>query len=165
MDRARRTFVDRMGVVAEADGLSPIEGRLFGYLLLADEPESLDDLAAALQVSKASVSTDARRLVDRGIVRRALRPGDRKDYYELAPDFYADLVRNRVRRWAALQALATELRGEAADLAPAVKQRLAAMTEVSALVIARVNEALAEWDRQSHARGARSASGGRRQQA
>jgi len=165
MDRARRTFVDRMGVVAESDGLSPIEGRLFGYLLLADEPQSLDELAAVLQVSKASVSTDARRLVERGIIRRALRPGDRKDYYELAPDFFADLVRNRVKRWAALQALASEVRGEAADLTPAVKQRLASVTEVSALVIARVNDALAEWDRQSRTRGVRGSMGGRRQPA
>ena len=34
-DRAQQTFVDRMGLAAETDGLSPIAGRLFATLLLA----------------------------------------------------------------------------------------------------------------------------------
>jgi DNA-binding transcriptional regulator GbsR (MarR family) len=74
MDRAQRLFIDRLGDAAEADGLSPIAGRLFALLMLAPEPQSLDDLAAALGVSKASVSTDARRLLERGIVERTRRP-------------------------------------------------------------------------------------------
>src|SRR5437016_3994628 len=121
MDRPRRTFVDRMGHAAEADGLSPIAGRLFATLLLSDEPRSLDELAAALGVSKASVSTDARRLLERGVVERASKPGDRRDYYELAPDFYAQTVRSRLARWRRMQQLVGVVRESAPDLPQAAR--------------------------------------------
>ena len=98
-------FVDRMGHGAESDGLSPIAGRLFGLLLISEAPLSLDDLAEALGVSKASISTEARRLLDRGIVERVSARGDRRDYYELAPDFFAQVIRSRVARWRKLHDL------------------------------------------------------------
>src|SRR3569623_1242186 len=116
MDRAQRSFIDRMGLATEADGLSPIAGRLFALLLLADEPQSLDDLAGSLDVSKASVSTDARRLLERGSVERVTRTGDRRDYYELAPDFFARIVQARVNRWRRIQSLDDDVRNQATEL-------------------------------------------------
>src|SRR6185437_12880307 len=98
-DRAARGFADRLANHAAADGLSPIAGRLFATFLLSDRPQSLDALAAALGVSKASVSTEARHLFERGIVERVSVAGDRRDYYELAPDFFAQVIRARVARW------------------------------------------------------------------
>src|SRR5438445_759821 len=116
MDKPQREFVNHMGIVAEHDGVSPIAGPLFALLLLADEPRSLDDLAEALDVSKASVSTDARRLLERGIVERVSQPGDRRDYYELAPDFFARIIRYRVNRWRRMQTLANDVRAESATV-------------------------------------------------
>ena len=51
-----------MAVLLEADGLPRVAGRIFGTLLLAAEPRSLDDLASTLGVSKASISVNARLL-------------------------------------------------------------------------------------------------------
>src|SRR5947209_18891567 len=51
------TFIERIGLTAESDGLSRIAGRLFGALLLDSEPRSLDELADQLGVSKASMTT------------------------------------------------------------------------------------------------------------
>ena len=116
MDRAQRMFIDRLGDAAEADGLSPIAGRLFALLMLAAEPQSLDELAEALGVSKASVSTDARRLLDRGIVERTRRTGDRRDFYELAPDFFARVIRARVARWRRIQQLVDDVRVDSTAL-------------------------------------------------
>ena len=112
MSHAAKTFIDRMGHAAESDGFSPIAGRLFGVLLLSAEPLSLDELAETLGVSKASVSTDARRLLERGIVERVSRPGDRRDYYELAPDFFAQIIRSRISRWRRLHDLARAMKQE-----------------------------------------------------
>jgi DNA-binding MarR family transcriptional regulator len=149
--RAEDRFVDRMGEFAERDGLSRIAGRLFGRLLLSAAPRSLDDLAAELGVSKASVSTDARRLLDRGIAERTRRPGDRRDYYHLAPDFFGQLVRRRVERWEAIHDLVVDLRatmGVAPGAAPApeVAARLAYLDDVHTLVVERVRQALDEWE-------------------
>ena len=82
-------FVERMGRLLEVDGLSRIAGRLFGALLLASSEESLDDLAAHLNVSKASVSVNARLLEQRGLIELASRPGDRRDFYRMTPDLFS----------------------------------------------------------------------------
>ena len=147
MERAASTFIDRMGHAAESDGLSPIAGRLFGSLLLSDEPRSLDDLADSLGVSKASVSTDARRLLERGIVERVSRPGDRRDYYELAPDFFAQVIRSRVSRWRRLHDLARDMTESTPELAPVVRKRMESIDSIQSFVIERIDEALTEWAR------------------
>ena len=59
MDAATTQFTDRMGLLFEAEGRPRIAGRIFGYLLLSDDPRSLDQLADSLRVSKASASTNA----------------------------------------------------------------------------------------------------------
>lgn len=154
MDRARRSFVDRLGHAGEVDGLSPIAGRLFAILLLSDQPQSLDDLAAALGVSKASVSTDARRLFERGVVERVTRPGDRRDYYELAPEFVADKIRNRLQQWLRIRQLAVDLRSADPTLTPVVRQRLDDIDDLYSSIVDCVQSTLNDWLR---SRGKRSA--------
>lgn len=80
------TIVERMGRHFEAEGVPRIGGRLYGHLLLQSEPKSLDDLAEELRVSKTSVSTNARLLEGTRLVERVTKPGDRRDYYQAAPD-------------------------------------------------------------------------------
>jgi len=141
----RHSFIERMGLAAENDGLSRIAGRLFGALILESEPRSLDDLADQLEVSKASISTEARRLVDRGVAERAARPGDRRDYYVLAPDFFVQTIRFRLGRWAALHSLAHEMQTALPDAPRLVRDRFAHIHDVHGFVLARVEDALREW--------------------
>lgn len=96
MDSATARLVERFGLFFEQEGLPRIAGRITGYLLLSDEPRSLDDLAGALDVSKASVSTDARRLEAKGFLQRSTRPGDRRDFYSIAPDGFRTTLRARI---------------------------------------------------------------------
>src|SRR5215831_15340638 len=147
MDRAQRMFIDRLGDAAEADGLSPIAGRLFALLMLAPEPQSLDELAESLGVSKASVSTDARRLLERGIVERTRRTGDRRDIYELTPDFFARVIRARVARWRRIQQLVDTVRDESDALPTPARERFDAVDAIQSAVIDRVDDALAAWER------------------
>lgn len=67
MDTATAHFVESMGLTLESDGLPRIAGRIFGWLLVSEEAQSLDDLAAELRVSKGSVSTNTRLLEQRGV--------------------------------------------------------------------------------------------------
>jgi DNA-binding transcriptional regulator GbsR (MarR family) len=145
MDRTQLAFIGRMGHAAESNGLSPIAGRLFAMLLLSDAPRSLDDIAAQLEVSKASISTESRRLVERGVVERVRHAGDRRDYYELAPDFFAQIVQSRIEQWRRIQALVTTMRETSSGLAPVVRDRFAAIDEIHADVIDRIDAALIEW--------------------
>ena len=99
MDRQTADFIDRMGLALESDGLPRIAGRIFGLLLVSEDCRSLDDLAAELRVSKASVSTNARLLEQRGVLERNSRPSDRRDYYRVPPELFAHTMAQRLASW------------------------------------------------------------------
>ena len=86
MDQATRDFIESMGRQFEEDGAPRIAGRLFGFLMLQEEPCSLDEVAEQLQVSKGSASSNARLLEQLGIAERVTRAGDRRDYYQISPE-------------------------------------------------------------------------------
>ena len=68
-------FADRLGLFFEHLGATRTMGRVYGWLLICDPPQqSLTQLTAALSVSKASVSTVARQLLDGGMVERLPSP-------------------------------------------------------------------------------------------
>lgn len=91
-------FVEQMGLMCESENMPRIGGRLFGLFLVEGRPLSLKELADRLQVSRASVSTNARMLADVGILRRVGVPGDRQDYYELSREPFDRLLVGVVQR-------------------------------------------------------------------
>lgn len=103
-DKAVETFIESMGLSAQAEGLPRIAGRMWGYFIIHGGPASFAELAEKLQVSRGSISTNARILRDLGILERVARPGDRQDYYQLADEPYDRMLEGymeRMRRTAA----------------------------------------------------------------
>lgn len=98
VDNAVETFIERMGISAQADGLPRIAGRMWGYFIIHGGPSSFAELAEDLQVSRGSISTNARLLRDLGIIERVARPGDRQDYHRLADEPYDRLMEGYVAR-------------------------------------------------------------------
>ena len=92
MDSASREFIEQMGIIAQRSGSPRISGRVSGLLILRGEPVALQDIAETLQVSKASASTNARLLRDRGMLRLTTKPGERQDYYELVPNPFQSML-------------------------------------------------------------------------
>jgi hypothetical protein len=74
-------FIDAMGTYFERQGVPRIGGRILGLLMLAREPLALGRVAALLQVSPASVSTNMRPILAGGLAELATVPGDRRHYY------------------------------------------------------------------------------------
>ena len=141
----RDWFVARLGQSSEQDGFTRIAGRLFGYLLLSEAPCSIFELSQALKVSKASVSTDARRLLDHGVLERVSRPEDRRDYYQIAPDFFRRLVQYRINRWQDSNAAVTDAI-QRLHPSPIVAERLAYMDSVNKFALDHLRDFLREWD-------------------
>lgn len=108
MHKAVEQFVERMGVMLEADGVPRIAGRIFGFLLVHPSAFSLDELAEQLKVSKASVSTNARLLEQLGVVERIAAPGDRRDYYQMGGDAWERMLRVAQRKWEAMRRVLRE---------------------------------------------------------
>ena len=120
-------FIERMGLAAQSDGMPRIAGRILGYFIIHDGPASLARLAQELQVSRASVSTNARILRNLGVLEATAVPGDRQDYYQLAPRHYVRVLEGYVERMGALgESLATAER-EIGDNHIAAHERLADM--------------------------------------
>ncbi len=77
-------MIEDFGMYFEQYGMSRILGRVYGLLMIADEPMmGLDQMAEQLGISKASVSTVARQLQLFTLIEKVTIPGDRKDYYRI----------------------------------------------------------------------------------
>jgi DNA-binding transcriptional regulator GbsR (MarR family) len=123
-----------------------MRGRLFADLLLQDEPCSLDDLAEHLQVSKASVSSNARLLEQWQVVRRVTRPGDRRDYYVAAhnPGRMLEHWYSRVQEF---RGLLTEARQAVPPESSVAAERLDGMLDFNAEVARYLGELIGPPDR------------------
>ncbi len=91
-------FIEQMGLAMEADGLPRIAGRMVGYLIVYGGPISFGELADILQVSRGSISTNARLLSTLGVIERVSFPGDRQNYYRLAKDPGEKIIKAGVAR-------------------------------------------------------------------
>lgn len=98
VDAVRSGFIEQMGLLAQGEGLPPAAGRIFAALVFDGETIAFSNLAVDLKLSRASVSTSMRLLEERGLVRRSRRPGDRQDYFEIAPDAFDAMLASARRR-------------------------------------------------------------------
>ena len=122
-------FIEQMGLSAQRDGVARIAGRLFGYFIVHGGPVSFADLAEALQVSRASVSTNARVLVSIGIIERVTRPGDRQDYYQLAESPFLRMIETYITRMRAMQDILLQADRAIPQHMVATHRRLAQMSD------------------------------------
>lgn len=91
-------FVDRMGLFFEFLGATRTMGRLYGWLLISDPPQqSLTQLAGALSVSKASISTVARQLQEGGMIER-LPSSNRQHVYRVTPGGFTNVLDTQLSR-------------------------------------------------------------------
>lgn len=98
-------FIEQMGLHTQGDGAPRIAGRIVGYFIVHGGPVSFAQLAQELQVSRASVSTNARTLANFGMIEKVTRPGDRQDYYQLAASPYLRMIEAYLLRMRAMQTL------------------------------------------------------------
>jgi predicted transcriptional regulator len=144
LNDAQRRFVDDLGQLYARYGIAVTFGRVFGRLLLSDEPLSLDDLAAELEVSKSAISVATRDLERVGVVRRIGTPGSRRVLYEasedLTPIFDSMFVRLR-------QSLPVLQRADALLRGGRAKQRLRDMIDLHDFWLAESDGIVDRWRR------------------
>jgi len=114
----RERFIEQMGIVAQGDGVPRIAGRMMGLMIFDGRPYSFSELATELQVSRGSVSTNARVLERQGIIERTAIPGDRQDYFHLAESPYEAILNGALAR----SRRAREIIGRTVDALPATGQ-------------------------------------------
>lgn len=75
-------FIEAMGGYFSQYGMSRVAGRLMGLTMVVAHPLTLDEMAEALGVSRASISTNIRVIESTGFVEPVTVPRDRRDYYQ-----------------------------------------------------------------------------------
>lgn len=141
----RAEFIEQVGVFFEAEGLSRTAGRIFGRLLLSDESLSLDQLAADLGASKAGISTETRMLERRGVLERVGHPGDRRVYYQVAPDLPVPTLELRLERMRRFSRLVAHARREIGPRSPVIRRRLDHMAAAYRYILTALGAALDRW--------------------
>ncbi|MGP4020665.1 GbsR/MarR family transcriptional regulator [Saccharopolyspora sp. 5N708] len=91
-------FIDRIGLFMETIGAPRTMGRIYGWLMICDPPQqSLTELAAALGVSKASISTMIRPMQEGGLVDR-LPSATRQHLYRIAAGGFTHILQVQLAR-------------------------------------------------------------------
>lgn len=99
--KVREEFIEKIGVIAQAEGLPRIAGRVFALLCYDGARVSFSELAEQLAVSRGSISSSVRQLEQLQVIKRVAKPGDRQDYFQMADDAFVTLIESsalRVRR-------------------------------------------------------------------
>ena len=87
-DRVRGALVEAMSRIASFWGAPGSLGAVYAVIFLSREPLPLGEVVGLAGVSKAAASLHGRTLERLGLVRRAPRVGDRRDYYEAETDLW-----------------------------------------------------------------------------
>ncbi len=139
-------YVEEWGLLFDHWGLNRTAGRIWGWLQVCEPAEqTAPQLVDALQVSKASISTNVRMLDNIGLVERVGKPGARQSYYRMRPDCFGSIMRERIG--AASQARQVAERGldllEAAGLER--RRRLEATRDFYAFLEREMEKLLGDW--------------------
>jgi DNA-binding transcriptional regulator GbsR (MarR family) len=80
-------FIERWSRILAAEGLPPVAGRLWAWLLVCEPPEqTVDQIAHAIGASRGAISGAVRMLEPSGLVLRTKRRADRREYWRTSPD-------------------------------------------------------------------------------
>src|SRR5947209_1447978 len=102
-------------------GVSPTMAEIHGLLFITGQALSMDDIMERLRISRGNVSMNLSKLVEWGLVTRAHRRGDRRDYYESLSDvweMFTLVAHQRKRR--EIDPILTTLRHCKEELSPEV---------------------------------------------
>jgi DNA-binding transcriptional regulator GbsR (MarR family) len=123
----REKVIEDFGLYFEQYGLQRILGRIYGLLLITDEPVlGLDAMAEQLGISKASASTTARQLQAFTLIEKVSLPGDRRDYYRVygnSPDAHVKYLRTSIEKSLEFSSL-IERAAQLEDLTPESHNKL-----------------------------------------
>jgi DNA-binding transcriptional regulator GbsR (MarR family) len=147
MRDAERIFVERWSRILSAEGLPPVAGRLWAWLLVCEPREqSVDDIAEAIGASRGAISGAVRWLEPSGLIHRTRRPGDRRDYWSVTDESAIRTLENRQRAMRpSLDTLETAM-AALSDRDDGSLQRLRDVHELYLVMVDVVNIAVKEFE-------------------
>ncbi|MCQ4086733.1 GbsR/MarR family transcriptional regulator [Saccharibacillus sp. JS10] len=99
VQRIRKRVIEVVGRNMELYGVTLSTGHLYGLLFFADKPMTLDEMGSEMKMSKTSMSTGVRTLLDLNMVNKVWEKGSRKDLYEVEYDWYQTFTDYFANEW------------------------------------------------------------------
>jgi DNA-binding transcriptional regulator GbsR (MarR family) len=147
MEEARASYVEDFGLLFEGFGLPRMVGRVLGALLISDPPElSAEELAETLRASRGSISSATRALVAMGLVQRRTRRGERRDYFQMKPGAWSELMRQKLEDVSVFSRMAERGLGIANSDSPEARRNLEEMREFYAYWERELPALLDRWE-------------------
>lgn len=139
--------VEEMGVILEKFGRSPMEGRVFAYLLISEPPHrSFDEIREFLDASKSAISNALTMLQREGSVTYMTFSGDRKRYFKVDTDGWFRKVEAGAKSLSALNGLlqqVVEMRRNSSHTE--FNDKLIEILEFQLFLSSAVDKAVKEW--------------------
>lgn len=88
INKIRERVIDSIGKNMDLYGITLSVGHLYGYMYFSDKPVTLDEMSSEMKMSKTSMSTGVRTLMDLKMIDKVWGKGSRKDFYEVSPDWH-----------------------------------------------------------------------------
>jgi DNA-binding transcriptional regulator GbsR (MarR family) len=144
-------FVEEMGLMFEMMGMPRMAGRVFGLLLISDPPQqSSSDLAEGLQASKGSISSMTRLLIQIGLIERVGIPGERRDYFQIKPHAWGQLMEQQISQVKMLRQLAERGLQLVQDEPPRLQERLKEMHSIYTFWEQELPQMYDRWELKQH---------------
>ena len=99
LEKSRKRITESIAQNIHLYGLPPSAGRQYGMMFFQNQPSTLDNMSEELGMSKTSMSTSVRALVDSKLVERVWERGVRKDLYKVKDDWYQSFIDMFTIKW------------------------------------------------------------------
>ncbi|MDQ8004003.1 MAG: transcriptional regulator [Pedobacter sp.] len=80
-DEAKNKFVQTWGALGSQWGINKTMAQIHALLMVSKDPVSMEDIMQELQISRGNASMNLRGLMDWGIVYKANKPGERREFF------------------------------------------------------------------------------------
>jgi DNA-binding transcriptional regulator GbsR (MarR family) len=128
-------FVEEMGRFLGSIGMTPMAGRMWGWLLICEPPEqTASQIAEALGASRGAISGTARILHAAGLVRRSTHRGERQEYFSAPAEALDSMLDSAGAIYRQMRQIAERGLAAIADRPPEARARLQEFHDVMAFV-------------------------------
>ncbi|MEM7085591.1 MAG: MarR family transcriptional regulator [Bacteroidota bacterium] len=83
---AKEKFISTWGALGSLWGINKAMAQIHALLFISPEPLTMEDIMEELGISRGNTSMNLRGLMDWGIVRKVIVPGERKEFFESEKD-------------------------------------------------------------------------------
>ena len=98
LDDAKRKFIQSWGTLGTDWGISRTMAQIHALLLVSPQPMNAEEVMQELQISRGNANMNLRALIDWGLVYKALKPGERKEFFEAEKDVWEVVKKIIVQR-------------------------------------------------------------------